>query len=146
MKSKSAKNQENFLFFAWAVSVVATLGSLFFSEVKQFEPCELCWYQRILMYPLTVILGIATVKKHYGIALYSAVLSGIGICISFYHYLIQKIPFFTSSAPACGRVPCTGQYINWFGFITIPFLALIAFLMIFIVSMMLLKMTKGEKI
>ncbi|RST59154.1 disulfide bond formation protein B [Siminovitchia terrae] len=143
MESKSEKTQENFLFFAWAISVVATLGSLYFSEIKQFEPCELCWYQRILMYPLTILLGIASVKKNYGIALYSAVFSGIGFCLSFYHYLIQKVPFFTSGAPACGRVPCTGQYINWFGFVTIPFLALIAFILILAISLLLLRMTKG---
>ncbi|RST75118.1 disulfide bond formation protein B [Siminovitchia acidinfaciens] len=144
LESKSVNNKENMLFFAWAISLIATLGSLYFSEIKQFEPCELCWYQRILMYPLTILLGIAAVKKNYGIALYSSVLSGIGMCLSFYHYLIQKVPFFTSSAPACGRVPCTGQYINWLGFITIPFLALIAFILVFIVSMLLLKTAKGE--
>ncbi len=143
MESKAEKNQENLLFFAWAISVVATLGSLYFSEIKQFEPCELCWYQRILMYPLTILLGIALVKKNYGIALYSAIFSGIGLCLSFYHYLIQKVPFFTSKAPACGRVPCTGEYINWLGFITIPFLALIAFILIFVMSLLLLRMTKG---
>ncbi|MFD1707288.1 disulfide oxidoreductase [Siminovitchia sediminis] len=145
MESKKAKKQENLLFFSWAVSVVATLGSLYFSEIQQFEPCELCWYQRILMYPLTIILGIAAVKKQAGIAIYTAVLSGIGACFSLYHYLIQKADFFSSSAPACGRVPCTGQYINWMGFITIPFLALVAFSIILIVSVVLLKSLKGEK-
>lgn len=144
LKSSSGNNQENMLFFAWAISVIATLGSLYFSEIKQYEPCELCWYQRILMYPLTIMLGIAAVKKNYGIALYSSVLSGIGIFISIYHYLIQMVPFFTSNAPACGRVPCTGQYINWLGFITIPFLSFTAFILIFIVSLLLLKTAKGE--
>lgn len=144
MIKKSMYSQENMLFVAWAISVTATLGSLYFSEIKQFEPCELCWYQRIFMYPLTILLGVASVKKEAGIAVYSAALSGIGLCISLYHYLIQKVAFFSSSAPECGRVPCTGQYINLFGFITIPFLALIAFALIFIISFMLIRKTKGE--
>lgn len=136
--------KENILFFAWAVSVIATLGSLYFSEIKQYEPCELCWYQRILMYPQTILLGLALVKKDYKAAMYTAVLSGIGMLLSFYHYLIQKVPFFTANSPACGRVPCTGQYINWAGFITIPFLAFIAFALIFTVSFILLKQLKGD--
>ncbi|RFU71436.1 disulfide bond formation protein B [Peribacillus saganii] len=136
MESTNSRN-DNLLFFAWATSIIAMFGSLYFSEIKQFEPCELCWYQRILMYPLTVILGIATVKKHYWISMYSMVLSAIGACISGYHYLIQKIDFFSEAAPSCGRVPCTGQYINWLGFITIPFLALTAFIIIFVCSLLI---------
>jgi disulfide bond formation protein DsbB len=136
--------RENMLFFAWAVSVIATLGSLYFSEIRQFEPCELCWYQRILMYPLAILLGIAAVRKDYQISLYSAVLSGVGLLVSAYHYMIQKVPFFSAHAPACGRIPCTGQYINWAGFITIPFLAFIAFIFIFSVSIWLWKRSGGN--
>lgn len=131
---KKSATRDNFLFFAWAISIIATFGSLYFSEIKQYEPCELCWYQRILMYPFTVILGIAVMKKDYRISLYTMILAGIGALISTYHYLIQKVTFFTDHAAACGRVPCTGSYINWFGFITIPFLAGTAFILIFICS------------
>ncbi|CAM4065352.1 disulfide oxidoreductase [Lederbergia lenta] len=142
VKQKDAR--ENLIFFAWAVSVIATLGSLYFSEIKEYVPCELCWYQRILMYPLVIILGIGAARKDYKIALYSAVFSGIGMFVSLYHYLIQKVPAFAQQAPACGIVPCTGAYINWAGFITIPFLALIAFILIFITSMMIFKHTKED--
>jgi disulfide bond formation protein DsbB len=135
----SLKNKESLLFTAWAASVVAMFGSLYFSEIRQFEPCVLCWYQRILMYPLTVILGVAYIRKDYSIALYSLILSLIGGGISFYHYLLQKVSFFADNAPTCGRVPCTGQYINWFGFVTIPFLALTAFIIIFICSLLIWK-------
>ncbi|RFU60683.1 disulfide oxidoreductase [Bacillus sp. V59.32b] len=136
------KNQENIFFTAWAVAIIAMFGSLYFSEIKQYEPCELCWYQRIVMYPFTVILGIAIIRKDYWISFYTMILSAIGASISAYHYLIQKVTFFSESAPACGRVPCTGQYINWFGFITIPFLALTAFVMIFICSYLVWKKTR----
>lgn len=133
------KKKESLLFTAWATSVIAMFGSLYFSEIRHYEPCVLCWYQRILMYPLVVLLGIAVIKKDYKISLYSMVFSAIGGGISVYHYLLQKVAFFTESAPTCGRVPCTGQYINWFGFVTIPFLALTAFIIIFICSFIIWK-------
>lgn len=141
---KKIINRENALFLAFAAGLIATLGSLYFSEIKGYEPCSLCWYQRILMYPFTIILAIAIIKKDYEIAIYTTVLSLIGACISTYHVLIQKVPFFTDKAASCGRIPCTGDYINWFGFITIPMLALIAFVIIFICSIYVLKTNKGE--
>jgi disulfide bond formation protein DsbB len=137
--------KETSLFIAWCASVIAMLGSLYFSEIMQYEPCELCWYQRILMYPLTVILGIAVVKKDYAISFYSMVLSAIGMSISLYHYSIQKVSFLTEMAPACGRIPCTGAYINWFGFITIPFLALTGFIIIFVSSFIVYRTLKKEE-
>lgn len=141
---KSKDRRETFFFIAWAASIIAMFGSLYFSEIRQYEPCELCWYQRILMYPFAVILGIATVRKDYRISLYTMVLSFIGALVSLYHYSLQKVSFLADAAPACGRVPCTGQYINWFGFITIPFLALIAFIFIFICSFIVWRKTKEE--
>ncbi len=135
-------NRENILFVAWAASIVAMFGSLYFSEIKQYEPCSLCWYQRIIMYPFTIIIGIALARKDYWISFYTMILSAIGAFISLYHYLIQKVSFFTDNAVACGKIPCTGQYINWFGFITIPFLALTAFVIIFICSYLIWKKSK----
>ena len=85
--------RESFLFIAWAASVIAMFGSLYFSEIRQYEPCELCWYQRIVMYPFVIILGIAYIKKDYQISFYSMVLSAIGGCISLYHYSLQKLSF-----------------------------------------------------
>lgn len=134
--------RESLIFVAWAASVLAMFGSLYFSEIRQYEPCELCWYQRILMYPMVLILGIATIKKDYRISLYTMILSLIGAGISLYHFGLQKLSFLADVAPACGRVPCTGQYINWFGFVSIPFLALIAFIIIFVCSFMIWKNSK----
>ncbi|MDZ5473949.1 disulfide oxidoreductase [Bacillus sp. 31A1R] len=144
MAQNKNDKRENILFIAWASSVIAMFGSLYFSEIRQYEPCLLCWYQRILMYPFVVILGIATVKKDFKIAFYTMILSIIGAGISLYHYSLQKLAFLADTAPACGRVPCTGQYINWLGFITIPFLALVAFIIIFVCSYMIWKKTKEE--
>jgi disulfide bond formation protein DsbB len=135
-------SRETFLFAAWATSILAIFGSLYFSEIRQYEPCLLCWYQRILMYPFALILGIAVVKKDYRISLYTMAMSAVGALISIYHYSLQKVPFMADNAVTCGRVPCTGQYINWLGFITIPFLALSAFIIIFTLSMIIWKKTK----
>lgn len=142
---KKEKKLEYALFTAWAASLTAMLGSLYFSEIMKYEPCTLCWYQRILMYPFVVLLGIAIARKDYFIARYSLPLAAIGSAISLYHYSIQKIPALSSSGAACGRIPCTGQYINWLGFITIPFLALTAFTIIIICSIILIRNFKEAK-
>lgn len=139
------KKLENSLLIIWVVSLIATLGSLYFSEVRGYEPCELCWYQRILMYPIVLMSTVAYIQKNARIALTTAVFACIGGSISLYHYGIQKLDFLSDSAPSCGIVPCTGQYINWLGFITIPFLALIAFIIIAGFSFYMLKVLKEEK-
>jgi disulfide bond formation protein DsbB len=140
-----SKRQENVLLSMWLVSLVATMGSLYFSEIRGYVPCELCWIQRIFMYPLVIIIGVAYVQKNVRIAATTMVLAIIGGCISLYHYGIQKLTFLADSAPSCGQVPCTGQYINWLGFITIPFLALIAFSLIAGMSIYLWKTLKEDK-
>ncbi|MFX3673753.1 MAG: disulfide oxidoreductase [Paenisporosarcina sp.] len=139
------KKIENLLLFMWVVALTATLGSLYFSEIRGYEPCELCWIQRIFMYPLVIILGIAYIQKNARIAVTTAALSIIGGAISLYHYSLQKVDFLSESAPSCGRVSCTGEYINLLGFITIPFLALIAFTLIAVLSFLTIKALKEEK-
>lgn len=133
------KKLEMSLFFAWAVSLIATLGSLYFSEIVHYIPCKLCWIQRIFMYPLAILLAIAIIRKDYQIYHYGLPLSIVGGCISLYHYSIQKISFLGEHSLSCGITPCTSQYINWFGFITIPFLALIAFTIITILQFIMMK-------
>ncbi|MYL51173.1 disulfide bond formation protein B [Halobacillus litoralis] len=128
------KSMETALFLLWATSLVATVGSLFFSEVLGYAPCELCWYQRILMYPLVLIYGTALWKKKWDVAFPGIIMSGMGMFVSIYHYMLQKIPSL-SAADTCGLVPCNGQYINVFGFVTIPFLAGTAFIIIFIIHL-----------
>ncbi|KMK76269.1 MULTISPECIES: disulfide oxidoreductase [Alkalihalobacillus] len=124
------KQNQILLYASWVVSIVATLGSLYFSEIRGFIPCEFCWYQRIFMYPLSIILGIAVFNSDFNIKKYVLPLSIIGGSISFYHYLMQKVPSIGAIKPCANGVPCNVQYINWFGFITIPFLALVAFSLI----------------
>lgn len=118
------------LYLAWLVSLTATFGSLYFSEIREFVPCELCWIQRIFMYPLTILLGIAVFTDDRAVRKYVLPLTTVGGSVSFYHYLVQKVPGFAEIQPCAQGVPCSGQYINWLGFITIPFLALTAFTLI----------------
>ncbi len=121
------------LYFAWLVAIVATSGSLYFSEVRQFVPCALCWWQRIWMYPQVLLLGVASYFGDDKVARYSLPLALIGLGTSVYHYLGQTVPGFLPLGTCTGGVPCDMQYINWLGFISIPFLAGIAFLLISVI-------------
>lgn len=118
------------LYLAWIVSLLAVGGSLFFSEVMGYIPCKLCWFQRIFMYPLVILLGMACYKNDRSLISYILPLSILGGMISLYHYSEQKIPGLAKILPCTEGVPCNTDYINWLGFITIPLLALIAFTLI----------------
>lgn len=122
--------QQYALFISWVIALVAMLGSLYFSEIRQFAPCTMCWYQRICMYPLVLILGIGSFQNDFNVKKIALSLSIIGLLISTWHYLEQKVPGFAEIKPCTQGVPCSSEYINVFGFITIPFLAGTAFLLI----------------
>lgn len=118
------------LLSAWLLVTFATLGSLFFSEVLHYPPCVLCWYQRIVMYPLVLILGIGYVRKDKGCIIYAWPLAIIGFLIAVYHNLLYYNILPEAAAPCLAGVSCTTKYIEWFGFITIPLLSLVAFVII----------------
>ncbi|WP_246206723.1 disulfide oxidoreductase [Virgibacillus ihumii] len=140
----NSKSNETLLMLIWGQSFIALLGSLFYSEIMGYVPCELCWYQRILMYPLVIIYGAAAIKKDITIALPGLVMSGIGMCVSVYHYLVQKLPALADAGNSCGLVPCNAEYVNYFGFITIPFMAGVAFIVIFVLHIILMKQQGGK--
>jgi len=91
---------------AWMVALLAMTGSLYFSEVAHYTPCLLCWYQRIAMYPLVLVLGIAAWRRDLGIRLYAIPLAAVGSVISAYHYLLEWFPALDTGACVVG-VPCT---------------------------------------
>ncbi len=137
---KLTKKTENLLLLIWVQAFLATTGSLFYSEVMGYIPCELCWYQRILMYPLVIIYGVALFKKDVKMSFAGLFLSGIGMFVSTYHYLVQKVSAFQELGGSCtGGIPCNAIYVNYFGFITIPFMAGAAFIIIFVLHLILLK-------
>jgi disulfide bond formation protein DsbB len=108
------------------MAVVATLGSLYYSEVAGFTPCEYCWYQRIAMYPLALILGIAAFRRDLAIRLYAIPLAATGAAISAYHYTIQHFPSLAQGS--CDLfAPCSAAYVWKFDFVSIPFMALVSF-------------------
>ena len=114
------------------IASCATLGSLFFSEIMSFVPCSMCWYQRIFMYPLVLIFLINLLYPDDKLFKYSIPLVVIGLFFAIYHNLLMFDIIPESVVPCVSGVPCSTEYINWFGFITIPFLSLIAYLMLFI--------------
>ncbi len=117
------------LYIALLAAWTAMMGSLYFSEVRGFIPCELCWYQRILMYPLAGVIALGILRWDPHLPYLVLPFSLLGQGVSTYHYLLQKTDLFTTGACTVG-VPCSTTWINWFGFITIPFLAMVAFLII----------------
>lgn len=115
---------------AWGVAVVTTLGSLYYSEIAHFTPCKLCWYQRIAMYPLAVLLGIATFRRDRNIRIYVIAQCAIGAAIASYHTFIQAFPPEGGTSFCTLDAPCTERYVWEFGFVSLPFMALSAFVLI----------------
>jgi disulfide bond formation protein DsbB len=111
---------------AWVVAVVTTLGSLYYSKVQEFLPCELCWYQRICIYPFAVILGIATWRRDAAIRVYAIPVFAIGMVISAYHTWIQAYPPSDGTSFCTADAPCTTRFVWEFEFVSLPFMALSA--------------------
>jgi disulfide bond formation protein DsbB len=119
-------------YLAFGTALTAMLGSLYYSDIAGFVPCTLCWYQRILMYPLTLITLVGIIKQDQLLFNYVLPFSVIGMGVSTYHYLTQLGVISHSTVCSVG-VPCNLRYVNYFGFVTIPFMALTAFTMITII-------------
>lgn len=118
------------LFAAWLIACTATLGSLFFSEVMRLPPCLLCWYQRILMYPLVVIFTVGLVTRDVHAARYAWPLAIGGLGVAVYHNLLYYHVIPESIVPCTTGVSCTERQIEWLGVITIPLLSLMAFALV----------------
>jgi hypothetical protein len=114
---------------AWIIAVLATAGSLYFSEVAKFTPCTLCWYQRIAMYPFVVLLGVAALRRDDRPPTGASTLAAVGALIAAYHVALEWIPSLDSGA-CSAAVPCTFVWFRVFGVISLPMLALTAFLLI----------------
>jgi disulfide bond formation protein DsbB len=115
-------------YIAWLIALSSLAGSLFFSEVMELPPCVLCWYQRIAMYPLVLVIAIGIVTADSGWKKYAMALSLTGFAISIYHNLVYYGVIPEGILPCSEGVPCNEVQIEWLGFITIPLLGLTAFL------------------
>lgn len=128
---KDLKYTENsgwmLIFLCWMIALVSTLGSLFFSSVMGFEPCVLCWYQRIFMYPLVVIFLVALFPLDVKVFRYGLPISIIGWCFAVYHYLLY-MSFIPEDLKPCGEgASCSEVNLEMFGFITIPMLSILSY-------------------
>jgi disulfide bond formation protein DsbB len=124
---QAADGDWGLLFAAWLVAAVATAGSLFFSHVMGFAPCVLCWYQRICLFPLVVVLGVSLFPTDRRVVRYALPLAALGWLLAVYHNLVY-IGVVPESLQPCARgVSCSERYVELFGVLSIPVLSLLAF-------------------
>jgi disulfide bond formation protein DsbB len=114
------------LFACWLIASASALGSLFFSEVMGFAPCVLCWYQRIAVFPLVLILPMGLFPFDANAAKFALPLTVAGLLTAAYHNLLYAGLIPKSIQPCAQGVPCTEKYIEIFGFVSIPLLSLLA--------------------
>ena len=121
------------LYIAFIIALSAMFGSLYFSEILKLPPCLLCWWERILMYPLVLIIAVGIIRKDEKLYQYVLPFSILGMAVAFYHYLlyIKVIP--ESLSPCTVGVSCVTPQIDWFGFINIPLMSLAAFTIITVI-------------
>jgi hypothetical protein len=115
---------------ALLVAATATAGSLYYSEVVGFTPCELCWFQRICMYPLVAVLAVGVVRRDRAAGWYAAPLVAVGAPLGLYHWLVERVPSIASSTSCSLAAPCAVPYFEELGYITLAFMAMSAFLLI----------------
>ncbi len=125
MKAVSAP--AGLLYAAWLAALAATFGSVFLGEVMGLPPCTLCWYQRICMYPLALLLPIGIVLRDPSVSTYCLPLAALGLGIAVYHNLVDYHLIPESLTPCTEGVSCATRQIEWLGFVTIPALAFAAF-------------------
>lgn len=135
-------------YIIWFIGWASIFGSLYFSEIRKFVPCELCWWQRLLIYPLAILATVAIVRKDYkNVAYYALPFGVIGMLMSAYHSLLQWgiIEHNLLDCSERAAVPCSNPEIMVFGFITIPFLAFVAFTVVTAVSSISIYLSKSDK-
>lgn len=115
------------VFAAWLIATASTLGALFFGEVMKLPPCSLCWYQRIFMFPLALVLPFGLFPFDRNVVRSVLPLAGVGLALATAHVLLVEGIIPESVAPCRQGVPCSETVAEWFGFVTIPLLSLMAF-------------------
>ena len=115
------------VFACWVLATASTLGALFFSEVMELPPCSLCWYQRIFMFPLVLILPLGLFPFDPRVVRYAWPLAGVGWAISIFQLLLVAGYIPAGLQPCRQGVPCDEVQIEWFGFLSIPVLSFLAY-------------------
>ena len=128
------------MFFAWIVVTVATLGSLFFSEVMDVPVCKLCWYQRIAMYPMVLILAVGLFPHDPKVVRFAGPMAAVGWFIALFQVLLIAGIIPESVQPCVKGIPCSETHLSLFGFLNIPALSLITFSLIGVLLIITSKM------
>jgi disulfide bond formation protein DsbB len=115
---------------AWIVAVVATSGSLYYSESADYVPCLLCWYQRIAMYPLVAVLGVSWLRRDRGGWLTALPFVAVGVPLAFYHWLVERVPSLEDSVSCSVTAPCSVPYFERIGFVTLAWMSFSAFALV----------------
>jgi len=131
------------VFTAWLIASAAALGALFFSEIMQLPPCTLCWYQRIFMFPLVLILPVGLFPFDPKVVRYALPLAVIGWLVAVFQMLLVAGIVPEKLEPCTQGVPCSETVIEWFGFVTIPLLSVAAFASI--IALLVLTHFRGSK-
>lgn len=134
------------LFLCWLLASVSTTGSLFFSYIMQFAPCVLCWYQRIFLFPLVIILAVGLFPFDKGVVKYALPLAMAGGLTALYHTLLYSGVIPESIQPCSQGVSCTEKYIELFGFVSIPMLSFLSFLTIIVLLIILTRTNRKPKV
>lgn len=131
--------KNNVLYLAWAQALAAMFGSLYFSEIMHYPPCSLCWYQRILIYPLVVIVPAGILIKDKKLPIYVLPFTLAGIIMALYHQLLQVGIISEQLAPCGLGISCKVNYFNLFNIISLPLLSLAAFAFITVCMLIFLR-------
>jgi disulfide bond formation protein DsbB len=118
------------LLVAWIVAIVTTLGSLYYSLHAGYIPCELCWYQRIVMYPLVVVVGVGWLRRDAKTWITAAPFVVVGAPLSLYHWLVERVPSLAEGSSCSVVAPCTAPFFEKLGFVTLAWMCMSSFLLI----------------
>lgn len=143
VSGQDADRRWSWVFIAWLVAAVSTLGALFLGEVMGYVPCTLCWYQRIAMFPLVLVLAAGLFPFDPRVVRYALPLAVAGLLLALFHMALVAGWIPESIKPCQQGVPCSDVQVVWFGFVTIPLLSVIAFSII--AGLLLATKLKGEK-
>jgi disulfide bond formation protein DsbB len=136
---KESNTNWTILFLCWLVAGISVMGSLFFSHVMEFAPCVLCWYQRIFLFPLVIVLAVGLFPFDKRVVKYTLPLAIVGWLTAAYHNLLYAGIIPENIQPCSRGVSCTEEYIELFGFLSIPMLSLLSFTTIIVLLIILLR-------
>jgi disulfide bond formation protein DsbB len=139
LKAWVGENRQWLPYLVWAVVFGSMVGSLVLSELMHLVPCVLCWWQRILMYPLVVIVGVGILRRDESWTYTALPLAAVGAVVALYHSLLQWGVIPEEIAPCNAVVSCVSKQIDWFGFVTIPFMSLLAFATVCVVTVIYMR-------